>query len=183
MRIISGKLKGRRFDLPSSKWKTRPTTDQSKESLFNILANKVSFENLEVLDLFAGTGNIAYEFASRGATAVFCVEKYGAAIRFIKQKAVDFGLESQLNVHKADVFKFLAGHEAKYDLIFADPPYDSPKYPYLIELVFKQNLLQKEGWLIVEHDAKHCFENHHNFVEFRRYGQSFFSFFQNKVNE
>ena len=178
MRIISGFLKGRRFDLPSSKWKTRPTTDYAKESLFNILFNWVELENISVLDLFSGTGNMAYEFASRGAKKVVCVEKFGACIRYIQKNAKDFGLEAILEIKKQDVFKFLATHQQKYDIIFADPPYDSPKFPLIPSLVEQQGLLNENGLLIIEHDSRQNFANHPRFVELRQYGQSYFSFLQ-----
>ena len=178
MRIISGKLKGRRFDLPSSKWKTRPTTDQSKESLFNILGNKTDVYDSTVLDLFAGTGNLGYEFASRGAASVVCVEKYAPATKFIQQKAKDFGLDDQIVVHRTDVFQFLKNAVGQYDIIFADPPYNSSQYPQLINILFEKELLRPDGWLIVEHDSQHKFEQHERFVEQRQYGQSHFSFFR-----
>lgn len=178
MRVISGKLKGRRFDLPSNKWKTRPTTDQSKESLFNILSNKITIEDSRVLDLFGGTGNLAYEFASRGADKVVCVEKYAPATKFIQQQAKAFDIAEQIEVHRADVFRFLKDHTGQYDIIFADPPYDSPLYPKLIDLIIERQLISPEGLLIIEHNNQHNFEKHPRFVEKRQYGQSLFSFFE-----
>lgn len=178
MRIISGKLKGRRFELPSSKWKTRPTTDQSKESLFNILSNKIAIEDSHVLDLFGGTGNLSYEFASRGAAQVVCVEKYARAAKFIQQKSKEFGLDKQIVAHRMDVFQFLKNHTQQYDIIFADPPYDSPQYPQLIQTLLEKELLLEAGWLIIEHNNQHKFDQHPRFVEQRQYGQSHFSFFQ-----
>lgn len=180
MRIVSGFLKGRRFDMPSSKWKTRPTTDYAKESLFNILSNWVELDEIDVLDLFSGTGNLAYEFASRGARKVVCVEKFGACIKYIQQNAKTFDLEDVLELKKQDVFKFLSNHKGKYDIIFADPPYDSPRFPLIPDYVFQQEMLKENGLLIIEHDSRQNFENHPKFVELRQYGQSYFSFLSNE---
>ncbi len=178
MRIVSGFLKGRRFDMPSAKWKTRPTTDYAKESLFNILFNQIELNEIEVLDLFSGTGNIAFEFASRGAQKVICVEKFGPCINFIQKHIVKFDLEEVLEIRKKDVFKFLDTHQQQYDVIFADPPYDSKGYPLIPHFVEKNNLLKPEGLLIIEHDSRQNFENYPNFADLRQYGQSFFSFLE-----
>ena len=176
MRIVSGFLKGRRFEMPSSKWKTRPTTDNAKEALFNILSNKIDLDDITVLDLFSGTGNIAYEFASRGASKVVCVDKFTACIQYIQQNAKTFDIEELLETRKQDVFKFLASHQNSYDVIFADPPYDSPKFKIIPSLVEEQKLLKEDGLLIIEHDSRQNFANHPKFVELRQYGQSYFSF-------
>ncbi|MCH2023127.1 MAG: 16S rRNA (guanine(966)-N(2))-methyltransferase RsmD [Saprospiraceae bacterium] len=178
MRIISGFLKGQRFDLPNPNWKTRPTTDQAKESLFNILFNKIDLEGIEVLDLFSGTGNLAYEFASRGAKKVVCVEKFNPCTNYIRQNAKKFNIENILSVHKQDVFKFLRFHHDQYNIIFADPPYDSQKIQLISELVFNKNLLKTNGLLIIEHDSRQNFANHPNFIDLRQYGQSCFSFIE-----
>ena len=180
MRIVSGFLKGRRFDMPSSKWKTRPTTDFAKESLFNILCNQIELDEIDVLDLFSGTGNIAFEFASRGASKVVCVEKYTPCISFIKKHAIKFDLEEVLDIRKKEVFNFLKSHQQQYDVIFADPPYDSPDYSLIPQLVDKNNLLKIGGLLIIEHDSRQNFEKYPNFANLRKYGQSFFSFLEHK---
>lgn len=176
MRVVSGRLKGRRFELPSGKWKTRPTTDYAKESLFNILSNRIELEGLRVLDLFAGTGSIAYEFASRGAEKVVCVDKFGGCVRFIRKQAAQFGIEAILEVYQQDVFKFLQQHQQQYDLIFVDPPYAIPNYKAIPDLIAQKDLLTEDGDLIIEHDQRQNFETAPNFVEMRQYGQSYFSF-------
>lgn len=183
MRIVSGFLKGRRFELPNPKWETRPTTDYAKESLFNILSNRIDLEDIEVLDLFAGTGNLAYEFASRGAAKVLCVEKFPPCVEYIKKNAKGFEIEHVISTRKQDVFSFLSQHSEKYDIVFADPPYNSPKFQSIPELVFQQGLLKENGLLIIEHDARQNFEKHPNFLEFRQYGQSYFSFLTASVSE
>jgi 16S rRNA (guanine(966)-N(2))-methyltransferase RsmD len=180
MRVVSGFLKGRRFELPSSKWKTRPTTDNAKESLFNILSNWIPLDGIQVLDLFAGTGNMSYEFASRGASYVCCVDKFAACARYIEGNAKLFKIEDVLEVRKQDVFQFLKNHRKKYDIVFADPPYDSPKFPLLANTILEQELLNENGLLIIEHDSRQNFANHPKFVELRKYGQSYFSFLSNE---
>jgi 16S rRNA (guanine(966)-N(2))-methyltransferase RsmD len=177
MRIVSGFLKGRRFELPSSKWKTRPTTDYAKESLFNILSHRIDLDEIAVLDLYAGTGNMGYEFASRGASRVLAVEHYGACVRYIQQNIKGFGLEAIMQVRKQDSLQYVRQSQEQFDVIFADPPYDHAKYPVLVNLILEGTLLKKEGLLIVEHDSRQNFANHSNFVELRQYGQSYFSFF------
>lgn len=178
MRIVSGFLKGRRFEMPSSKWDTRPTTDYAKESLFNILYNWVELDGIHVLDLFSGTGNMAYEFASRGAEKVLCVEKFAPCIKYIQKNAESLKIDHILDIQKQEVFSFLSKHQQQYDIVFADPPYDSPKFQLLPNLIFEQNLLNDKGLLIIEHDSRQSFEKNPNFVEYRQYGQSFFSFLQ-----
>lgn len=181
MRVVSGFLKGRRFDMPSSKWKTRPTTDYAKESLFNILSNWIELEGIEVLDLFSGTGNLAYEFASRGASYICCVEKFAACIRYIQGNVKAFKIDDIIELRKQDVFQFLGRHQKQYDIIFADPPYDSPKFQQLVDLIFQQDLLKENALLIIEHDSRQNFANHPKFVELRQYGQSYFSFLSNEA--
>jgi 16S rRNA (guanine966-N2)-methyltransferase len=180
MRIISGTLKGRRFDIPNG-WKTRPTTDIARESLFNILLNKTELEDKLVLDLYSGSGAVGYEFISRGAQKVTFVEKFQGCITFIKNNLKLFNIESHAEIVKSDVFLFLKNYEsAKYDIIFADPPYADNSMMLLPELIFERLILKTQGILIIEHDERHNFEKHTNFVELRKYGQSLFSFFSNK---
>ncbi|MGM0377173.1 MAG: RsmD family RNA methyltransferase [Bacteroidota bacterium] len=150
MRIVSGQLKGRRFSPPPSFY-ARPTTDQARENLFNILNNLIDFEEQRVLDLFSGTGAISYEFASRGAREITCVEKNFGHFRFIKNTAKELGISPPLKAVKADVFKFLSRDKGSYSLIFADPPFDLPQLDTLPELVMNSGRLQKEGIFILEH--------------------------------
>lgn len=173
MRIIGGLHKGRTINVTKG-LDVRPTTDFAKEGLFNILSNKVDFDSLQVLDLFAGTGNIAFEFASRGST-VTSIDKSVDCIRFISStsKNLDLGI----SVFKSDVFKFLQTHTQKYDLIFADPPYSLENIPQIHELVFQNNLLKDNGWLIIEHGPTTKLESLSHFVKHRKYGNVNFSFF------
>jgi len=182
MRIISGKYKGRRISPPKN-LPVRPTTDMSKEALFNILNNHFNFSELKVLDLFAGTGNISYEFASRGCEPITSVDGDMGCVNFIKKTAQEF--EFDITPIKSDVFKFLEKSKGSYDIIFADPPYglEQKDFEKIIELVFENELLEEDGMMVVEH-SKHTKLNHmENFAFDRNYGGSVFSFFEFEQNE
>lgn len=173
MRIIGGIHGGKTINVTKG-LDVRPTTDFAKEGLFNILNNKVDFEGLEVLDLFSGTGNIAFEFASRGAH-VSCLDKNFECSKFISNTAKNLNL----NIHtlKGDVFKFLKTHTQKYDLIFADPPYILENIPEIHQWVFQNNLLKDGAWLIIEHGPTTKLNELPHFFEQRKYGNVNFSFF------
>ena len=149
----------------------------AKEALFNILLNQIEFENIKVLDLFSGTGNISLEFASRGAGLVISVDRSIQCIHYLKDTARQHKLE-QIKTFKADVFKYLQLETDQYDLIFADPPYDLNQIPEIPKIIFDKNLLAPGGLLIVEHQSLQNLSNHAAFVEQRKYGHSSFSFFR-----
>ena len=178
MRIISGQLKGQRYEMPGKSQKTRPTTDMAREGLFNILQHQIELQDLRVLDLFAGVGGVGYEFLSRGAEQVDFVEKYRGCCRFIQSQLQRFRMEEKAKVHQADVFAFLGQlPQESYGLVFADPPYALNKMQELPALIFSKNILKKGGCLIIEHDERQDFANHANFAQIRKYGQSRFSIF------
>lgn len=178
MRIISGLYKGRRFQAPD-RLPVRPTTDMAKESLFNILNNLLELDGLHVLDLCAGIGSISFEFYSRGAAEVLAVDTYAPCVDFIRQQAAAFRMEN-LRVLRQDVCEYLqkaAGGAPRFDLIFADPPYDAPFIDRLPELVAASGLLKPDGLFILEHGKAHTFEKRDDFEQERRYGKVHFSFF------
>lgn len=182
MRIISGKHKGRRITAPKN-LPVRPTTDMSKESLFNILNNHFNFNGLKVLDLFSGTGNISYEFASRGSGPITSVDGDMGCVNFIKKTATELDLD--ISAIKSDVFSFLERNKTTYDIIFADPPYnlDQKEFEKVIQLIFDNELLDEEGMLIVEH-SKHTKLSHmSNFSFDKHYGGSVFSFYEFESDE
>ncbi|WP_276088722.1 RsmD family RNA methyltransferase [Pedobacter sp. JY14-1] len=179
MRIVGGKLKGFRFNAPAH-LPVRPTTDMAKEALFNILYNRYDLEDCDALDLFCGTGNISIEFASRNIRSVLAVDKHAGCINWVKSVAEKHRLE-QLEMQKADVFKFLEQHSTRYHLIFADPPYNLPSIPRIPELVMQRELLAENGILIVEHPSLLKLEGLSGYTETRRYGNSSFSFFENQA--
>ena len=176
MRIISGSHKGKRIQAPKN-LSARPTTDMAKEALFNILNNNVYFEGLEVLDLFAGTGNISYEFASRGAAYITAVDRDPKCVAFIAKTTK--GLNFPIKTIKSDVFGFLKKINNSYDIIFADPPYNlsAEEFVKIVHLVFERGLLSKDGVLILEHSKHTDLSTTINFKESRKYGGSMFSFF------
>lgn len=176
MRIISGTYGGRRFDAPKN-LQARPTTDIAKESLFNILQNRIDFEDITALDLFAGTGSISFEFLSRGASRVVSVEMGRVQQQFIQKVAGELKITTGLQLIRGDVFKYLKGATQQFDLIFADPPYALKELPTLPDLVLEGNLLKPEGTFILEHGKENDFSSHPRFVELRKYGAVHFSFF------
>ncbi len=178
MRIISGKLKGIRFNPPKN-LPVRPTTDMAKEALFNILQNQIDIDFIKVLDLFSGTGNISLEFASRNAISITSVDKNFGCFNYLKKIAEEQKIDN-LNAIKADVFKFLNEETEKFDLIFADPPYDLNRIPEIATIVFEKDLLNENGILIIEHQSMQDLSNHPNFTDKRVYGYSAFSFFKLK---
>ncbi|MGW9685922.1 RsmD family RNA methyltransferase [Flagellimonas sp. 2504JD1-5] len=177
MRIISGKYKGKRLIAPK-KLPVRPTTDMAKEGLFNILNNRFYLDELKVIDLFAGTGNISFEFASRGASNVIAVDSYPGCVQYITKISKE--MEMSISSIKSDVFKFLERTPEKANLIFADPPYnfEESQFHKIADLVFEKNLLLEDGLLIIEHSDQTDLSDNPHFVELRKYGGSVFSFFE-----
>ncbi len=177
MRIVSGTHKGRVIHPPKN-LPVRPTTDFAKESIFNILNNHFEFDGLKILDLFCGTGNISYEFASRGCGSITCVDSHFHCCDFVKKTSSTFKME-QIKVIKSDVFSFLKNGGNQYHIIFADPPYSLPNIETIAELVFQNNFLNKNGVLIVEHHSKTMLPKNEKYTDERVYGQSAFTFYKN----
>ncbi|MCR5819362.1 MAG: RsmD family RNA methyltransferase [Bacteroidaceae bacterium] len=181
MRVITGKYKGRHFDVPRT-FKARPTTDFAKESLFNVLQGYMEFEEDKTmaLDLFAGTGSITLEILSRGCRQVVAVEKEPLHCRFINQYLQQLK-ENKAIVLRADVFKYLNNAKAEsFDFIFADPPYDIPDLALLPDKIFSDNssILKPGGIFVLEHGKRNDFSSHQHFVEHRAYGSVNFSLFR-----
>ena len=176
MRIISGNNRGKKIIAPKN-LPVRPTTDKSKEALFNILQNNYEIQNLKILDLFSGTGNISYEFASRGAIEIYSIDKNIKCTNFIKQTSINLGMN--IKVIKSDAFKFIKNTKHKFDIIFLDPPYDYilNEYFKIINEIFNKKLLNNEGLLIIEHSEKINISEHTNFKYSRNYGGCSFSFY------
>nr|AIF26856.1 hypothetical protein [uncultured bacterium fosmid pJB135F11] len=178
MRVITGKYKGRHFDVPRT-FKARPTTDFAKENLFNVLQRYIDFEDAAALDLFSGTGSITLELLSRGCSRVISVEKdplhYAFINRFVQQ------LQDLAAVPvRGDVFMYLSRCREQFDFIFADPPYTLPNIDGIPDCVLGKGLLKKEGLFVLEHGKTNHFETHPCFVEHRAYGSVNFSFFAEK---
>ena len=177
MRIIGGKFKGRKFVPPAKNWPTRPTTDFAKEGLFNILNNRLNFEETVMLDLFGGTGSHSYEFISRGCLDVTYVDKFGGCVAFVAKTAQELKIEDKIRIIKSDVFKFLSSNILQFDYIFAGPPYPLPNLNSIPDEIFKYNTLAIDGIFVLEHNPNHNFKNHVRYIEERNYGTTIFSFF------
>ena len=175
MRIIGGKFKGYKLNAPYLE-DARPTTDKARESLFNILEHQIDWDKLEVLDLFCGTGSIAFEMMSRGTKICTVVDTNMKALHFIRDQAKKW--ECEVRVVKSDVFRFLLLERKSYDFIFADPPYSNKHIAEIPDYVFNKKLLNQNGVLIVEHGKETDLSQHPNFESIRNYGRVHFSFFK-----
>ena len=176
MRIISGRWRGKIIVAPES-LPVRPTTDMAKEGLFNWLSTRVDLEDALALDLFAGTGNITYELISRGVGKVFAVDKDPGCVKFIKR------ISEQLSDHVVEVFQAdarvaIKRVNKKFQLIFADPPYEYPDHEKITKEILDLQLLAEDGWLIIEHPASVNLKHIAGYSETRNYGKVHFSFFQ-----
>ena len=192
MRIITGKYKGRHFDIPRT-FKARPTTDFAKENIFNVLTQYIDFEGAEALDLFSGTGSITLELLSRGCSRVVSVELDRDHHRFIQQclqKLVSQGdgsfVTSEISQKnrppviplRGDVFRYIKSCKQQFDFIFADPPYALKELPTIPSLIFERGLLKEDGVFVFEHGKDNDFSGDPHFVEHRSYGSVNFSLFR-----
>lgn len=182
MRIITGKYRGRHFDIPRT-FKARPTTDFAKENIFNVLLRYVDFDGATALDLFSGTGSITLELLSRGCSQVVSIEADRDHHRFIQQcvqKLVGNGKgqeASSVQCLRADVFRYVKSCRMQFDFIFADPPYALEQLSALPDLILSKGILAEGGVFVLEHGKDHDFSQHSNFVEHRQYGSVNFSLF------
>jgi 16S rRNA (guanine(966)-N(2))-methyltransferase RsmD len=179
VRIISGKLKARRFSVPKN-FPSRPTTDFAKEGLFNLLGNQIELDGIKVLDLCSGTGNISFEFISRGASHVTAVDQNFNCVRFIRKNAESLQIDTQIQIVKSDILGYLRQCSGEFDLIFADPPYEITFHQEIAEIIFQRNLLSPEGMLIIEHGKKTDLSSLTHFGFSRTYGNVHFSFFNSE---
>jgi N6-adenine-specific methylase len=176
MRIIGGILKGRRILPPH--FSARPTTDFAKEGLFNVLENQYDLSEMQVLDLFAGTGSIGLEFVSRGCKDVTCVEMSPTHAAYIKTLARDLHVEPTLRVVRHNVFDFIPLCQQQYDLIFADPPYGLQQLEGIPAKIREAGLLRSGGCFVLEHPGIYHFASEQGFCKERKYGNVHFSFFE-----
>ena len=178
MRIIGGDFKGYRFNPPADKWPTRPTTDISKEALYNILENRLDFSEVKFLDLFGGTGSHCYECISRGCQNATYVDRFPACVAFVKQMASKLEIEDKLRIFRMDVFKFIAKSSEQFDYIFAGPPYPLKTIANIPDLIIEASLLSENGFLVLEHNPNVQLSDHPKLIDQRKYGQTIFSFFK-----
>lgn len=176
MRIIGGTLKGRSIQVPAG-LPVRPTTDRTREALFNILANRLAWEDVRMLDLFSGTGSVTWEAISRGAAEALCVDRHRACVKSLKELARQFGVQDQVRVVSMPAEKYVRQCDARFDFIFLDPPYAWPGIPALVREMLEKKLLAEGGWMVVEHAPQINLENLPGFDDRRVYGSSALSFF------
>jgi 16S rRNA (guanine(966)-N(2))-methyltransferase RsmD len=177
MRIVGGLHRGRRF-YPPKFFKARPTTDFAKESLFNLIENRIDLNGAKVMDLFSGTGSISYEFMSRGCDYVMAVDISSKYLSFVEKTAKIISPDEKIiRTYKANVLTLLKKIDLDYDVIFADPPYDLEKLEIIPDLIFANETLKKNSVVIIEHSEKNNFSQHPRFQEKRHYGKVNFSFF------
>lgn len=180
MRIVAGELRGRTI-VPPRNFEARPTTDFAKENLFNILSNRYDFQEdgFSFLDLFAGTGSISYEAASRGCSRVVCVEMNSVHLNFIRETTKKLGLAQVVQCVGGNVLVYLkSSMSEQFDIIFADPPYDMPDLDKIPETILGKNILKPEGLLVFEHSKNYDFSHIESYEQTRVYGSVNFSFFK-----
>lgn len=175
MRIIRGKYGRRRFDVPKN-ITARPTTDFARENLFNVLENIDDFEGKTALDLFAGTGAVSFEFLSRGCSDVTAVEQAPVQTGFMRSVAEKLGADN-FKVIKGDVFRFISTCSRQFDFIFADPPYDHPRFDEIPQLILNSAMVKHGTVVIIEHSKTRDFSMLPGFSQHRVYGSVNFSIF------
>ena len=176
MRIITGTLKGRKINIPGT-LNVRPTSDRTKEGLFSVIEARRYIRDADVLDLFAGSGNLGIEAISRGASSVLFVDNDHYNIRHIEKVGKEFGISDRIRTAVSDVADFLSGPPIPYDIIFCDPPYDYPQMEEMIDWVLSGEWLKKEGWFVLEHDKRHDFTGHPHCFFSKAYGRTIVTIF------
>lgn len=182
MRIITGTLKGRKIPTPNTDL-LRPTTDRTKEGIFSVIAARRYFESTSVLDLFAGSGNLGFEAISRGSESVMFVDREPDHISHIEKLAGTFDVEDQISTRIMAVEEYLENPGQSFDFIFADPPYDYFFMTGIIEMILERDILNENGWFILEHDKRHDFSDHPNCVYSRPYGRTIVSIFMKENSD
>lgn len=176
MRIITGKYKGRHFDIPRT-FKARPTTDFAKENIFNVLMGYINLDGASALDLFAGTGSISLELLSRGCSSVICIEQEREHYEFIRQ-CVNKLNDNNIQPIRGDVFRFIKSCKRQFDFVFADPPYALKELPLIPDLILSSGILKDNGIFVFEHGKNHHFQDDPRLIDHREYGAVNFSIFQ-----
>ncbi len=176
MRIITGLLKGRQINIPKT-LNVRPTSARTKEGIFSIIDARKYIRNSNVLDLFAGSGNLGIEAISRGASKVLFVDSDRRNIDHIETISNEFDIADQIRTVTSPVERFLEGMPLPYDIVFSDPPYDFPLMTEMIDTICQEGWLADNGWLVLEHDKRHDFTNHPHCAYYKEYGRTHVSIF------
>lgn len=175
MRIIAGALRRRTLSIPKG-LDVRPTTDRVREAVFSWIVSRIDLEGASVLDLFAGSGALAFEAISRGAEEALLVEKSQRVADVIRRNAENLGVSDVLRVASGDAMTWLARSNARFDVVFADPPYDYHDFEALPDAALAH--LAEDGILVVEHGKPGQYEDHPALVDQRRYGRTNIAFFR-----
>jgi len=184
MRIVGGNFKGKRLQKKLNK-NIRPTSEFVREAIFNILENSLDLPNTNALDLFAGTGLLGIEALSRGAEFCHFVDKSKSAIEILKSFLEELAIEkSQYKITHSDVFSFLNTYNnpRKFDVVFADPPYESNLLKKLVEDTNLEKVAKKGTIFVIETHSKFSFQNVDNFkiLQKKIYGDTKIFFFEYK---
>ena len=180
MRVITGVYKGRIINTVTD-LSVRPATDRVRQTVFDMLANRIEFEGATVLDLFAGSGSLGIEALSRGAAHVTFVERGEEAVQHLKHNVRSLGCEAATEICEMDAMIFLKGRQSSYDLVFADPPYAFDRTEEIPQVVFREKMVKPQGYLIVEHSKDVRFEGTPLYRKGpeKRFGRTVVTFFQN----
>ena len=180
MRIIGGNFKGKKLFEAFDK-NTRPLKDLVKESIFNILEysneEKINFKNSLILDLFSGTGSFGLECVSRGASMVYFFENYNESIEIIKKNSKKLKCENKIKIFEVSAHNLKKIEELKsikFDLIFLDPPYKEQNIKEILEEIYKINILNDNGIIVLHRHKKNQENFGKNFIVKRtsKYGIS-----------
>lgn len=150
MRIIAGTYRGRKL-FASRDLSIRPTADRVKQTIFDILANRLTFEGIDVLDLFAGSGSLGLEALSRGASSTTFIEKSPASMKILEKNIRSLGCKDRVSVHLADVFWYLKHPHKTYGLVFADPPFKLELIGTLPTAIASSGAIRQGTFVVMEH--------------------------------
>ncbi len=179
MRVISGIYKGRVLETVTD-LSVRPATDRVKQTVFDMLANRLEMEGAAVLDLFAGSGGLGIEALSRGASHATFVENDRDAAHFIENNIHKLGCEVQTTLVETEALSFINHSQESFDLIFADPPYKFEETAQLPHMIFTRGILKNGGYLLIEHTTDLKFETTLLYAAGpeKRFGKTLVTFFQ-----
>jgi 16S rRNA (guanine(966)-N(2))-methyltransferase RsmD len=173
MRIIAGDFRGRTIESVDD-LSIRPTTDRAKQTIFDILSNRIKFEGLNVLDLFAGSGSLGLEAISRGVNSVTFIEKSRKSLNVLEKNIVKLGCESRCTILQADVFWYLKNAKQSFELVFADPPYALENIGALPNSIYDNGIVQNGVYVVMEHNRKSVIDvDEHKYIMVQKpFGQT-----------
>jgi 16S rRNA (guanine966-N2)-methyltransferase len=181
MRIISGIAKGRKILSPEGMG-TRPTLDRIKQSIFNIIQNRV--EGAKVVDVFAGTGSLGLEAASRGAAECYLIDKGESTFKYLRQNVENLNFNDRcrcLNMDSYAALKEFGNKGLIFDIIFLDPPYLKEMIPPAVEIISEKELLAKDGLIVAKIDTSEQLYTGNEEIELfdhRKYGNTTVCFYR-----